>query len=394
MLTGKEIREEVLKNRDTIVDFLSEVVRTPSVTGDEAAIGKVVAEGMGRMGIDHEVVEPEPGRPDVLGRWEGDPGPRFVFNGHMDVVPPGPDEDWVRDPWSGDVIDGCIHGRGSVDMKAGLCSSILSVYILKKLGFRPKGSVLLTCVCDEQSGSRLGTQYLIKKGYLKGDFGLNCEPTNLRIEIAHKGILRSQISVRGKAIHGSRPWLGVDAIEKANRAISSLYDLRENFEGRKHALLGVPTLFVGTIQGGTCPNMIPSKCDFTIDRRIVPGETHDSANSEILYVLDRLSKEDKEFKYSYDITNRSPILDVPESSVVVEALKNAWKELNGVVPVVGGKDAGTDASLVTSLTGMAMPVFGPGDYLKYSLGPNENVSIDDVLKAVEVYALTVSQLLS
>lgn len=394
MVTGKEIREAVLKNKDSMVDFLVEVVKTPSVTGDEAAIGKVIAGAMARMGIDYEVIEPEPGRPDIVGRWDGDPGPKFVFNGHMDVVPPGPVEDWIRDPWSGDVVDGCIHGRGSVDMKAGLCCSIFSVYILKKLGFKPKGSVVLTCVSDEQTGSRLGTQYLIEKGYLKGDFGLNCEPTNLRVEIAHKGILRSRVTVRGKAIHGSRPWLGIDAIEKTNKAITALYGLRENFEERKHRLLGDPTLFVGTIQGGACPNMIPSRCDFTIDRRIVPGETHDGAEREIFGALEDLRRKDKDFQYSYEITNRRPILDVPASSLIVKTLTSAWEELNGVPPVVGGKDAGTDASLVTSLTGIDMPVFGPGDYLKYSLGPNENVPIEDVLKAVEVYALTVSKLLS
>lgn len=394
MITGIEVREAVLRNRNAMVDFLVEVVQTPSVTGNEAAIGNVIAAAMAGMGIDHEVVEPEPGRPDIVGRWEGDPGPTFVFNSHMDVVPPGPAEDWLRDPWSGDIVDGCIHGRGSVDMKAGLCSSIFSVFILKELGFKPKGSIILTCVSDEQTGSRLGTQYLIEKGFLKGDFGLNCEPTNLRLEISHKGILRSKVTIRGKAIHGSRPWLGIDAIEKANRVITNLYDLRGKFEERKHRLLGVPTLFIGTINGGACPNMIPSQCDFTIDRRIVPGETHEGAEQEIFGVFNDLRREDEDFKYSYEITNRRPILDVPETSLVVETLKNAWKELNGEFPVVGGKDAGTDASLVTTLTGMDMPVFGPGDYLKYSLGPNENVSIEDVLKAVEVYALTVSKLLS
>lgn len=394
MISGAEIREAVMCHKDEIVNFLVEVIRTPSITGDEAAVGRVIADGMRRMGITHEVMEPEPGRPDIVGRWEGGPGPCFVFNGHMDVVPPGPKEDWERDPFSGDIVDGHVYGRGAVDMKGGLCGSILSVYILKELGFNPRGSILLTCVSDEQTGSKLGTQYLLEKGYLRGDFGINCEPTNLRIEIAHKGILRSKVTVRGRAIHGSRPWLGIDAIEKAHRAMGGLYGLRDTFHTRRHELLGEPTLFVGTIQGGTCPNMIPSRCDFTIDRRIVPGETHDSADKEIRAVLEGLREKDGEFRYEYEVTNKRPILDVPESSHIVEVIKEAWRELNGVEPGMGGKDAGTDASLIVERTGMDMPIFGPGDYLKYSLGPNEKVSIEDVLKAVELYALTVCELLS
>lgn len=393
MFDAQAITRAVATRRDEIVEFLRQVVRIPSVTGQEAEVGAVIADKLRELGIEVRVVEAIPGRPNVLGIWSGAPGPRLVFNGHMDVVPPGPSDEWEVDPWSAELVGDRIYGRGTVDMKSGLCASIMAVAVLKDMGFHPRGSVLLTCVCDEEVGGKYGTCYLLENGLIQGDFGINCEATNRRIEIAHKGILRATVTVRGKAIHGSRPWLGVDAIEKAVRAINELYAHRDVIKSRRHALLGYPTLVVGTVHGGTCPNMIPSKCEFTVDRRLIPGETHDSAEAEIADILERLAREDPEFRAAMEITNRRPILDVPEDSVVVRALKESVRELTGAEPEVGGKDAGTDASLIMAATGMPMPIYGPGNYLRGSLAPNEYVEVDDLLLATRVYALSIVKLL-
>jgi acetylornithine deacetylase len=278
-------------------------------------------------------------------------------------------------------------------MKSGVCASIMAVCVLQEMGFQPRGSVLLTCVCDEEVGGRLGTGYLLDRGLIRGDFGINCEATNLRVEIAHKGILRGTVTVRGRAAHGSRPWLGVDAIEKAIRVMGSLYHLRDNLVKRYHPLLGHPTLIIGTVYGGTCPNMVPSRCEFTFDRRLIPGETHHGAEQEIRALMEDLAREDPELHASIEITNRRPILEVPESALIVRVLREAHAECTGSDPGVGGKDAGTDAALIVARTGMAMPIYGPGDYLKGSLAANEYIQIEDVLLATSVYALTISKLL-
>ena len=162
MIDAKEIKKAVMDHRDEIIRCLVEMVQTPSVTGDEVPVSRVFRRWMEEMGLEVKTYEAEPGRPNLLAEWFGpEKGPRFVFNGHMDVFPPVESDPGMYGPWSGKVTDGKIYGRGTGDMKGGDCAAIMAVKILKELGFEPKGSILLSFMCDEENGSRLGAKYLI-----------------------------------------------------------------------------------------------------------------------------------------------------------------------------------------------------------------------------------------
>jgi len=393
----ESIIQHIHKNQKKIISFVQEMVRIPSVTGEEDKIGKAFYQKMKNIGLDEvEIIEAEPGRPNVIGRLKGvKKGKKLMFNGHMDVVPYGPLEEWDYPPCSGKIINGRMYGRGTVDMKSGTSASVLAVEIIKELGIPLKGEVLLTAVCDEEVGGAKGIKYLIEKGYIKADMGINCEATNLKtLDIAHKGIYQCDVTIYGKAIHGSRPWLGINAIDKAVDVLNRIKILEEQLKLRKHPLLNHPTINVGTIQGGTVVNMIPSLCKMEINRRIIPGESFDIAEKEIQAILDHLSKEDPDFRAELKSKNiNMPVLDVPSDASVVKSIQKAHKLVKGEDLPIGGKDAGTDAAWIVAATGIPMPIYGPGDYLKHSLAANESIALKDIIDAVKVYALTIYYLL-
>lgn len=393
----KSIIQHIDKNQKKIISFIQEIVRIPSVTGEEDKIGKAFYQKMKNIGLDEvEIVEAEPGRPNVVGKFKGkEKGKTLMFNGHMDVVPYGPLEEWDYPPCSGEIVGDRMYGRGTVDMKSGTSASVLAVEMIKELGIPLKGEVLLTAVCDEEVGGKKGIKYLIEKGHIKADMGINCEATNLKtVDIAHKGIYQCDITIYGKAIHGSRPWLGINAIDKAVNILNRIKILEEQLKLRKHHLLNYPTINVGTIQGGTVVNMIPSQCKLEINRRIIPGENFEMAEKEIRSILDQLGKEDPEFRAELKSKNLNmPILDISSDVPVVKAIQKAHKLVKGEVLPIGGKDAGTDAAWIVAATGMPMPIYGPGDYLQLCLAANESIAVKDIIDAVKVYALSIYYLL-
>jgi len=389
------VHSAVAAEADRIIAFVSDIVAIPSVTGDEERCSLAITKHLRQAGLEVAVIEDEPGRPNVIGTLSsGKPGPRFLFNGHIDVVPPGPRGEWVHDPFCGEIHGGRLHGRGTVDMKTGLCTGLYATELLGRLGLPWRGTATVTAVVDEEVGGAKGIRYLLGQGLIEADMGINCEATNLdRVDIAHKGILRSEVVVSGRAIHGSRPWLGLNAIDKAVDALKALRPLQRELADRRHPLCGRPSLLVGLINGGTVVNMVPSRCEIGLDRRIVPGETHEGALAEIRQTLEGLRAADPEFAYTLQETMRMPILEVPEASSPVQALIAACTVVNGQAPVIGAKDAGTDAAWIVSHTGMPMPVFGPGDYLAGSLAANESIDLRDIPRATEIYVLALLYLL-
>ena len=393
-VNARDVKKAVKARHREIIRFLSKVLQTPSVTGDEAAVAEVIAREIEGIGLRPRIEETEKGRPNVLAEWEGSPGPRFVFNGHMDVFPPPAGAEKEYDgPWSGRVEGGWIFGSGANDMKAGLCGSIMAVRVLKEMGFVPKGSVLLTCTCDEENGGWLGVKYLLDKGLIKGDFGLNMEPTALKLLLNHSGIFRARFTFVGKAAHSSNPSEGIDALKKSIRAIQGLYELGKRLEKRSIPGWGSPTLNVTTLQAGTATNVIADRSTFSIDRRLVPGESHEEAEAEIMAVLEEQKKIDPDLRFVHEIISDRPALEIPPDSTVVKTIEKAFEDLQGKPLRRMKARFGSDAADIVKATGMPMPILGPGNEDE-ATSVDEKLSIEEYLAAVEIYALTVVRLLS
>ena len=394
--TEQKIVDAVEAKRQDIIDFFQKMVQFPSLPGEEKEMGDALLQGMKDWGLtDVEIVEKEPGHPNVLARLHGtEDGPNFIFNGHMDVIHPGSEETWTDPPFSGKIKDGWIYGRGTVDMKAGTISSFLAGAIFNQLQIPIRGNVLFTAVCDEEICGERGILYLLEAGYIKkqreDDMGLNCEPTNFKeIAIATKGLLKVDITVHGKSAFGARPWLGINAIDKANKLIHKIRDLNETLKSIRHPILNPPSIMVAIIEGGQATNIVPDYCKVTVTRRLLPGETKEECLKEFQDIFDQLKKEDPEFEATLNIRDGfRPPAEVSKDTVVCQAVAKAHKLIRGEDLAFVGSEGGTDASHVVNQIKLPMPVYGPGEDHRIGM-IDECIKLDDVVDAVKVYALTI-----
>jgi acetylornithine deacetylase len=256
-----------------LVDLLSALVAIDSVNPDlipgaagEAEAAAFVARWLADAGLDVEVVEPAPGRPSVIGVARGSGGGRtLLLNGHLDTVGlAGMDA-----PLDPRVADGRLYGRGGYDMKGGLAAALHAAAAASRLDLR--GDVVVTAVADEEVAS-LGTVAVLDR--VRADAAIVCEPTELRVAVAHRGFAGFEIEARGRAAHGSRPDLGVDAIAKMGRVLVELEELDRRVQaGRRHALVGPGSLHASLIEGGQEFSSYPERCVVTGERRTIPGET-------------------------------------------------------------------------------------------------------------------------
>jgi len=392
-MTRDELRALVRSRRERCIGFLQDAIRIPSISKHEAQMGAFLARTLTGAGMQVRVVEAELGHPNVLASACGPAsGPVFLMNDHMDVVPPGPRDEWDVDPFGGVIRDGWLYGRGAVDSKGGLCAMVMASEIFMNAGGPARGELFVTAVCDEEVGGQLGTRHLLKEGLIRGDFGIVAEPTGNRIEIAAKGVLHVEVTTRGRMAHGGKPWSGINAIEHMARVIAAVPSLRRRLEERAHPLVGRPSITVGTIAGGTVPNMVASDCRMVFDRRVIPGESSASALVEIQSVLQELQTADPEFRASARVLLDWPSVEVTRDVPVLAALSEAVTEVTGQEPEIGGKDGGTDAAWIWKEARIPMVHFSPGD-ARFVLSANERVNLDAYMTAIEAFVLTFERVL-
>ena len=401
--TEKRIIDTVDAQSEDLIGFFRQLVQCRSITGQEQEVASLLMEGLRSRGMtDVELVERTPGRPNVVAYYRGsEDGPTCTFNGHLDVLPHQDGTEWPHPPFAGEIADGKLYGRGTVDMKSGTFSSFFAGLILNRLQLPIRGKVVFTGVCDELVCGKDGILYLLEKGYIKkehpDDFGLNCEPTDLReMDMATKGVYRVDVEVIGKGAFNARPYLGISAIDKAAKFIQAVQELNEQIStdpSYTHPLLAPRSVQVAMIHGGEASNLVPDRVKMTVTRRMHPGETEEACYADYQRIIDRLHQEDPEFRAEiHPWAGFRPPVEVPLDTPVVAAVRRAQKLVAGTDLILTGSEGGTDASHVVFQTGIPMPVYGPGDH--NLLGTvNECVPLEDFLNAIKIYALTVYYML-
>jgi acetylornithine deacetylase/succinyl-diaminopimelate desuccinylase-like protein len=263
-----------------VVDLASQLVRIPSVTGDEGRLGTFLAEWLADAGLQVQTQEVAPKRWNVLAVL---PSPEDVeqplgllLHAHMDTVPPHA----MRDPFDGRVENGHIWGRGAVDQKGGLAAAAAALAAHAKLGSgRCSAAVGLAVVVDEESEHR-GSMALAESG-LRAKRGVVTEPSGLRVVVGCKGTVPLLVRVHGKAAHGCRPWLGVNAVEKAMHLAGEILNQSLPEVELPHLPVVRGTINLGVVEGGVAYNIVPDTCALWFDRRTVPGETQSGVLSEV-----------------------------------------------------------------------------------------------------------------
>jgi len=373
--------------------LVSNLIRSRSLNppGDVRECAGLIVDDLKRRGLPAEVVEEKPGVANVVSQLSGQTGGKtIIWNGHFDVVTPG--EDWNSAPFGGEFRDGYIYGRGASDMKSGVAAMIVALGALKKAGAPFKGRIVFQAVGDEETGSDAGTLCMIRRGIGAGaEWAIVSEPTNLQVAIGNRGLRWLEVTVKGRASHAGRPYIGANAIHAAARIINELERLE--FKAH-HPLFEIPhpSLSVTMIQAGSKVNIIPERCTFSIDRRLMPGETSESILREIKEVLKKCASEGISSEVRIAHEGWDPYAIDP-SSPLAKILCGVIEEVVGQFPQIKGKAGCTDASHLYHQAGIPSVCFGPGlEDLAHKA--NERVALEKVVQAAQIYALSAVKLLS
>lgn len=310
------------------------------------------------------------------------PGPTLLLNAHLDTVPGYGMPDAFRPCLRNDRL----YGRGAVDMKGALAAMMACLEELAGRSFA--GHLALVAVAGEESGS-IGMQAFSRRA-TRADFAIVGEPTSMRIARAHKGAMWIEAVFKGVATHGSVPDEGVNAAYHAARFITAVEtELAPLLSRRRHPLLGPATVSVGVVRGGDRPPMVPASCSVQLDRRWLPGETHEDVLEEVRAVVARIRREDENVQAVVrEMEGTSAFvhapLECPAEHPALPLLADVVAEWTGDRHEPVGVDFWTDGALLASRTGTPTVVCGPGDIAQaHSL--EEWVAVDQLRTAVEVY---------
>ncbi|MGH7682920.1 MAG: M20 family metallopeptidase, partial [Vulcanimicrobiaceae bacterium] len=292
--------------------------------------------------------------------------------------------EWRTDPFVPVKKNGRIYGRGSADAKGPVACMIAAVEALARIKDEITGEIILTAVADEEAGSG-GTRSLLPD--LRADMAIVGEPTGCDIAIAHKGTATAQMVVKGRSAHAAVPEKGVNAIDGAASAIASIREYHESLRKRNHKLLGSPSAAVTLVKGGTKSNMIPDYCEFTISRRMIPGESEATVAKELGDLCTQFANATpsvamelaKFFRSSGDPS------ETPADAEIVRVACKVVSALTGKPAVPGGFPLNCDMALLRGVAGIPTIVLGPGD-TSIAHQPDEFVTEEQLDLAASIYA--------
>ena len=371
---------------ETLTTLLEALVSIDSVNpslvpggAGEAAIARFVMNWCAERGIPAEIDNAAPERSSVIARVKGGgTGRSLVLNAHMDTVGVA----GMPDPFRARVQNGRMYGRGSYDMKGSLAACMLALADVRSSGL--KGDVILAAVADEEHAS-IGVQSVLKR--IKADAAIVTEPTALEMCIAHKGFSWHEITTTGRAAHGSRPDLGVDAIAHMGRVLNRLEGLQEELSRRAlHPLLGHGSVHASLISGGQELSSYPESCTVEVERRTLPHETTEAVEAEFDAILSDLTSNDPQFQARQRTTLVRPPFSVSENAVIVEALRDQATSVLGRAPRMIGVPFWMDAAFFAG-AGIPTVNIGPDGAGAHSI--EEWVDLDSVEKCREILARTI-----
>ena len=367
--------------RETLRDLVRINSINPTLDANgagEAEIAGYVAASLTRAGLEAHRYEPAPGRVSVVGTLAGSGGGRsLMFNAHYDTVGIA----GMAEPFSGEIRDGKLYGRGAYDMKGSLAAGMAAAKSLADSGARLRGDLLIAAVADEEYGS-IGTADLCEK--VKVDAAIVTEPTALKVCLAHKGYLWITVEVAGRAAHGSKFELGIDANMRMGRFLAELDKLERELRARTpHPLVGPPSLHAAMLNGGSGLSTYAARCTLQIERRTVPGETEESVMAELQAIAGRLRVADPSFEVTLrPFFVRQPF-EVDRDAAIVKCVDRAASAVLGAEPAYFGDTPWMDSALLSD-AGIETVVIGPAGAGAHS--GVEWVDLESVEKLAEILA--------
>jgi len=369
-----------------LIEFTQSLIRIKSMSGQEEEIIKSIEKKMKALGYDEVIID---SMGNVLGRI-GNGEKAVLFDSHVDTVEVNDEAEWEVPPFSGNIVEGRLYGRGSVDMKSSIAASMYAGAIAKKLGVDSSKTIYVSCTVFEEDCDGENLKHLFKELNIKPNYVVICEPSNNKIALGHKG--KAQISIRthGVSAHGSAPEKGVNAIYEMAEIIQRVEKANAELM-KKAAPRG--TLVMSRISSTSASlNAVPSECEVYLDRRTVPGETKDDIKKE----MDQLIQ-GKRATWEVGTLHRKSWTGM---DITYEPFHSAWKidlqhELTQACIAAYRENVGSEpdeydfwdfsTNAVTPVS-MGIPTigFGPGEY-KLAHMRNENCRVDQIIEACAFY---------
>jgi acetylornithine deacetylase/succinyl-diaminopimelate desuccinylase-like protein len=365
------------------VDLLEELVRidssNPASGGPgEARVAGFLAGLLADLGLDVALPDTLDGRPNVVATLPGAAdAPIMVFESHMDTV---------ATPAGGLTVERAgdrLVGRGACDTKGSAAAMVAAIAELAASDGHP--GVVFAGVVDEEFELR-GSRRLLEQ-LPPAHAAIVGEPTSLRPVRAHNGLARTVIAAHGRAAHSSRAQLGVNAIAAAARVVTILETrLLPVLAERAHELTGPALVTPTIIHGGVAANIVPDRCELTIDRRLAPGEDPTAALAELDALLDEL-RAGGDLIVQHEPSALVHGVETPADHPLVRAAEDATKRVLGERLAAGGATFGTDASNLWGVGGIPCVVLGPGS-IDHAHTDHEWVPIEEVRRCVPIYVHT------
>lgn len=321
--------------------------------GGEKEIGTFIAQILTELQIEPIIHEIEPGRINVTGIIRGTGGGKsLILNAHTDTVGVA----GMKSPFSGEIVNGKLFGRGAYDMKGSIASILGTAKKLATEKHTLKGDVLLSFVADEEFAS-IGASDFIK--HFTADAAIVTEPTDLQVCLAHRGFGVFKITTHGKTAHGGKHNLGVDANMKMGKLLAALETYANRLpQQNKHALCGEASMHVPLIQGGNSLFIYSNSCTIHLERRTLPGETKQTVTNELERIIQKIKKDDPHFNTDLEcLIWRSPY-EIKAESSIVKALSTSAESVLGLPADYIGHQWWED-SAIFGQAGIETVVMGP-----------------------------------
>jgi acetylornithine deacetylase len=409
----KEIERRVLDSLDVegMLRCLGELVSIPSYGGDEGEAQRFVAGILRDLGLevdewelDFEKLREHPSFSmpfereaglGVAGTLKGIGGGRtLILNGHVDTVEPGEGSNWSHPPLEATMEGGRVYGRGTADMKGGLCCAIFAVKALIDAGVKLRGDLVVESVIGEEDGG-VGALATVLKDH-RGDGAVVMEPTELKVAPAHSGALAFTVHVQGRSAHACVREEGVSAIEKFIHLFKGLRDLEgernRGVDDLLYARYRIPyPINIGTVNGGNWPGSVPENLVFQGRIGVLVGERVEDARRSVEETITKVSRVDPWLRdhpprvewsgYQFDPAR------IPAGHPLVEAVSHAYMDATGRETTVEGMTYASDMRHLVNTGGTPTVLFGPGD-VRNAHAPDEYVEVKELVAAARTLALT------
>lgn len=393
-------------DREAIVAFVQTLVRarSPNPPGDTRAAMAPIRRLLDDAGLDHAIHAVTPETPNLVAAFDAAPGGRhLVLNGHIDVFPVEGEEGWRRPPWSGDIADGAMFGRGVADMKAGTAASVLTYAYLARLRERLAGRLTLTVVSDEETLGPNGARHLfdICPEAVTGTACLNGEPSGPEtVRFGEKGSCWLRFTVNTPGGHGAYTHVSANAADEAIALIAALRGFAEHPFQEPPAVAKAldaakavfdaaygpgaaqvarfPTMSVGVMTAGPKVNMIASTCTFEVDFRLPIG----MKSGDLLAWIETLRAR---HRFGLEVLNINEPNWISPDNDLAQAVKVNALAVTGVTPADVASLGNTDARL-WRYRGVPAVVYGPRP--RGMGGVDEHVPVEEIISVIKVHALS------